>query len=491
MNSLSETIDVRTHGVYPNASADQSSLLHTAFTAAAGQALFMPPGDYKSESALTLPDDTVLLARDARIYNTGAAATMIHLNSGCQVFGLELEGTGNASYVDAGRGFSIIGTVSSYKSNILLEDCYVHDFSGYGVFSEFPEHVKINRGRYFDIGHAGIQAKSPRHWNIYRTHIKGVTPGDAVGNAYGITFTRQSSTDTVNFPKPKDCAAERNLIEDVDIWEGLDTHSGEDCKFINNVVLNCKVGIAAVSTGVGSDEYAAPMRTLIQGNTIIGNGTGSGIQVAGAKVFGQVGTWNELAEGNIVANNILEDCGQAENSNNGAIYVVTTRRTVVSGNTVKRPRPHGILFYFDNYGFVIDGNSVEDPFDNVVTVPGGIVMRAENNQGIVSGNTLERLNAALGTYVAVRGIYVVSNATTFLTIGPNRNTFTTPIYGATGAKYHYGTLASGVHIYSGNGSPEGVITAPVGSLYLRLDGGSGTTLYVKQVGSDEYGWSGK
>ena len=38
--------------------------------------------------------------------------------------------------------------------------------------------------------------------------------------------------------------------------------------------------------------------------------------------------------------------------------------------------------------------------------------------------------------------------------------------------------------YSGTGSPEGVITAPVGSTYSRTDGGSGTTLYIKESGTD-------
>jgi hypothetical protein len=46
-------------------------------------------------------------------------------------------------------------------------------------------------------------------------------------------------------------------------------------------------------------------------------------------------------------------------------------------------------------------------------------------------------------------------------------------------------------IYFGTGSPEGVVTAPVGSLYIRTDGGSGTTLYVKESGAGNTGWVGK
>lgn len=44
---------------------------------------------------------------------------------------------------------------------------------------------------------------------------------------------------------------------------------------------------------------------------------------------------------------------------------------------------------------------------------------------------------------------------------------------------------------SGAGTPEGVVTAPVGSLFTRTDGGAGTTLYVKQSGTGNTGWAAK
>ena len=46
-------------------------------------------------------------------------------------------------------------------------------------------------------------------------------------------------------------------------------------------------------------------------------------------------------------------------------------------------------------------------------------------------------------------------------------------------------------IFWGNGSPEGVVTASVGALFLRADGGASTTLYVKESGSGNTGWVAK
>lgn len=47
-------------------------------------------------------------------------------------------------------------------------------------------------------------------------------------------------------------------------------------------------------------------------------------------------------------------------------------------------------------------------------------------------------------------------------------------------------------VSSGTGSPEGVVTAPVGSIYMRTDGGAGTSFYVKQSDpTGNSGWVGK
>lgn len=46
-------------------------------------------------------------------------------------------------------------------------------------------------------------------------------------------------------------------------------------------------------------------------------------------------------------------------------------------------------------------------------------------------------------------------------------------------------------ISAGTGSPENSVTATVGSIYLRTDGGAGTTLYVKESGSGTTGWVAK
>lgn len=52
-------------------------------------------------------------------------------------------------------------------------------------------------------------------------------------------------------------------------------------------------------------------------------------------------------------------------------------------------------------------------------------------------------------------------------------------------------LPGGPTITSGSGSPEGVVTAPIGSLYSRTNGGALTSIYVKESGSGNTGWVAK
>jgi hypothetical protein len=48
----------------------------------------------------------------------------------------------------------------------------------------------------------------------------------------------------------------------------------------------------------------------------------------------------------------------------------------------------------------------------------------------------------------------------------------------------------GPNLFSGAGSPEGVITARISSMYLRTDGGQATSVYYKESGTGNTGWIG-
>lgn len=55
----------------------------------------------------------------------------------------------------------------------------------------------------------------------------------------------------------------------------------------------------------------------------------------------------------------------------------------------------------------------------------------------------------------------------------------------------FGYSGTSVCDFAGSGSPEGAVTANVGSTYRRTDGGAGTSFYVKESGTGNTGWVAK
>ncbi len=51
-----------------------------------------------------------------------------------------------------------------------------------------------------------------------------------------------------------------------------------------------------------------------------------------------------------------------------------------------------------------------------------------------------------------------------------------------------GSIPTSRRFLSGTGSPESVVTAPVGTVYIRTDGGAGTSVYFKESGTAATGW---
>lgn len=85
--------------------------------------------------------------------------------------------------------------------------------------------------------------------------------------------------------------------------------------------------------------------------------------------------------------------------------------------------------------------------------------------------------------------YKPSEATTFVYYvdGDSGQWVQEPVVSAGSAM----VTAGGARWESGTGSPEGVLSAPVGSLYTRTDGGVGATFYVKESGTGTTGWIAK
>lgn len=104
----------------------------------------------------------------------------------------------------------------------------------------------------------------------------------------------------------------------------------------------------------------------------------------------------------------------------------------------------------------------------------------------MTSGTVIRLPAPAGSTITV------SNGGTLTLIGAEAVYYADGLSSGNGSLWPTTiTMPGGITWTVGTGSPEGVVTAPVGSFFSRSDGGVSTTLYVKQSGTGNTGWVGK
>lgn len=103
--------------------------------------------------------------------------------------------------------------------------------------------------------------------------------------------------------------------------------------------------------------------------------------------------------------------------------------------------------------------------------------------GVSSGNTLRFNHASDGASTTTNTEWY-NNTTNIMKLSNSGGLSIT-------SNLRVGSITAGASVITGTGSPEGSVTAPVGSIFLRQDGGASTTLYVKESGTGNTGWVAK
>jgi hypothetical protein len=105
-------------------------------------------------------------------------------------------------------------------------------------------------------------------------------------------------------------------------------------------------------------------------------------------------------------------------------------------------------------------------------------------------------NTLIGDGNKIRGLYMnpANSFTNFFDSGNNLNITTPTSITSAGKQPDYWITEGNIYAplkLKGTGSPEGVLAAKVGTTYINLSGGVGSTLYIKESGTGNTGWAGK
>jgi len=153
----------------------------------------------------------------------------------------------------------------------------------------------------------------------------------------------------------------------------------------------------------------------------------------------------------------------------------------IIGNTMDEIGRTGINITNDAIRVSIIGNQMTNVSTEAATRQ-GIELSDAVTDATVTGNSVFDNAAAIKP---AKGIDISSTCVNVTVTGNHIDAAIPELIdnAATGLSY---TAGLGI-----SGSPEGVVTAPPGSTVFDLTGGAGTTLFVKESGTGNTGWTGK
>ncbi|WP_202916163.1 glycosyl hydrolase family 28-related protein [Paenibacillus mesophilus] len=482
---------------------DDTAAIQKAINAAAevGGEAFLPPGTYLIASRYTFQtpgslDFGYALRVPANVTIAGTAGTSVtqaitYTNrrvlfylegSHISIRSLRIENTypispgGNLSSIEFGAGDGFDASLSVHIENVTIENVTVYrswhpvkfhfsDGSGKTARNIIVRGVRSYHDKTAKSS-GGINFRSTPNGRISRVTVESCHIHDPVTSAavglYGVhDATVTGCSVTGSGPNAAGIQIENG--------GKLIAVTGNTCTDnVNGIWVDDSIDVTITGNAITGTSNAKGIRVTRQGYSDEPNKLTTGIVIAGNSLRGcrivaeEFGASPAGAFGAItVANNVI--IGDGANVTT-AIHMYRVPNLTVIGNTVLGAATYSLYFSTLAGDMLIVAMNMTAKVGNEAS-SGMRVTGAAVHMNVVG-------NMFANGYDSLGGQEGASVANSTLN-GP-----VTWLYGGTG-------------IMAGSGSPEGVQSAPGGSVFLRRDGGSAQTLYVKESGSGSTGWVGK
>lgn len=399
--------------------------------ASSGDTIYLPAGTYTSGAVTQINVNKSLTIRGAGdltlLYQSNPTSMVFNVTASyVTIRDMSIRGPQYATYA-ADFGIKVIGTYTSYYTNICFENLRMFAFGSTAIWTEFVEDFRVTNCRLFQLQYGGFMGLSVKDGILTGNHIV-MSPMSGTVNQYPIAISRASVLSQVTNPRSENVLVSNNLVEDSE-WEGIDTHGGKDLTITSNTVRNCLVGIAMVPSrdAATNTDFLAPLNVTVTGNLVDSLVT-NGSQQAGIKLVGPTnspvdGGSLEYATGNITGNTVIGYGSDNGVNQTGGILLYGTKGVAVSGNATVNCTPNGICLYHTNILTSITGNTILSPWSTTITNPYGISLYSTYNEAFIGGNAMDLHDQLTGkTYYMTYGVYVSNSSTNKVSWGQNRIT---------------------------------------------------------------------
>jgi|GEM_PF-2656427 len=310
-----------------------------------------------------------------------------------------LTGPQHAAYSATEIGYWATGVdntplAPTYLSGIKIKGWKFSNWGRNGVVGSYLEDFDISGIEVYDAFYAGITLVSCKNGTIHKTNVHDIE-GSVGGSAYGISLSSNYTDGVTAAPPCTGIIVSDNLVKNVPLWEGLDTHFGKRISFLNNKVYDTKIGLSIA----GTTSYPCT-HNIAKGNSFISTlalASGSGIVDGGDPAAANVAN---LYEGNLIV-------GYYD-----GIYARNSEDSKFRANIIRGATRYGAYLYIDFKNIDLSGNS----FTDFVAGTGiGIYLNADGtveDTGRIADNYIDVTGVDYGIYanqITARGIRQYNN----------------------------------------------------------------------------------
>ncbi len=180
-----------------------------------------------------------------------------------------IDGVSITSSGVSGIGIVAEGTASNPIENITIRNCKVKGFR-LGIEVRHAKNVVVQNcivtdADYVGIGYYSVVGGRISSNTVQRIGTTRTNFSTGIGNnAYGIILDRNASASLTTDPRVTNVVVDHNLVEDVPLWMGINTHAGAHLTFSNNIVRRTPRAIFVAGDGGGN----SPIDVKITGNRL-------------------------------------------------------------------------------------------------------------------------------------------------------------------------------------------------------------------------------
>ena len=549
-SKLKDVVSVKDFGAVGDGVANDTAAIQAAINSLTnGGTASFPPGNYKCNSGLTIAANDAILVFEggAKLSYTTATLSLLTVTGlRCKMFNAIIDAPAVFDGTNSAVTYAIINVQAD---NFAAETCTLNNVPRAGfwfnnVNNGSIQGCTINGGTAegFYTGsntvHFGIlidpnSTGSQGNFIIANNFINRCVQGAGSGNT-GTASQEQSMTISGNVFEL--CWNHGWYSSGLANGTSVTGNAFNACQIpialtgSNHTVTGNAIVVATTGSGLATDNEITgislrdPVNCIVSNNSIKGENVNGGVVISLDDLSGVAG--NDRVEGNIVSNNTIQITNLSVAGVNAirltALSASNVSDNIISGNIIKAPGKsnEGLIQVLGGTSVISQNNSV---VDNVIIANG---QRGSASTGIqlvnladcdVTNNKIRcefdaastsfffaidltactrvtvasnqvRCTASFGANTQIRGVVEQTSGSANQILN---NRFTVDLTKATFMLFSLLTTSSIRVEHAGTGTPEGSIISAVGGLWRRTDGGTSTTLYVKESGTSNTGWAAK